>query len=85
MDRPVIGAITGLMARQRFRRNDYHSPTAGVVSGYVQGNLAILPADLADDFPRFRHLNPKPCPLLGASDPGSMLVTDLRNSHLATR
>jgi uncharacterized protein YcsI (UPF0317 family) len=38
--------------------------------GYVQGNLAILPKALADDFHRFCHRNPKPCPLLAASEPG---------------
>jgi uncharacterized protein YcsI (UPF0317 family) len=37
----------------------------------VQGNLAILPQDWATDFLRFCQANPKPCPLLGVSDPGS--------------
>ena len=45
-------------------------PTAGLAPGYVQGNLAILPAALAGDFMRFCQLNPKPCPLLAASAPG---------------
>jgi uncharacterized protein YcsI (UPF0317 family) len=36
----------------------------------VQGNLAILPAAIANDFLRFCQLNPKPCPLLAASAPG---------------
>jgi uncharacterized protein YcsI (UPF0317 family) len=44
--------------------------TAGIAPGYVQGNLAILPQDLATDFLRFCQLNPKPCPLIGLSDPG---------------
>lgn len=61
---------TGLEARQRFRRNEYRGQTSGMAPGYVQGNLAILPAALAADFHRFCHLNPKPCPLLGASEPG---------------
>jgi uncharacterized protein YcsI (UPF0317 family) len=37
---------------------------------YVQGNVAILPAELAADFHRFCFNNPKPCPLLGVSDVG---------------
>ena len=61
---------TGLEARRRFRRNEFRGQTSGVAPGYVQGNLAILPADLAADFKRFCELNPKPCPLLAASAPG---------------
>src|SRR6185436_5270371 len=45
------------------------------------GNLAILPKELAADFARFCQLNPKPCPLLGQSEPGDprlpMLGEDL--------
>jgi uncharacterized protein YcsI (UPF0317 family) len=37
---------------------------------HVQGNVAILPRELAGDFLRFCQLNPKPCPLLGVSEPG---------------
>jgi len=47
----------------------------------VQGNLAILPKEFAADFARFCALNPKPCPLLGQSEPGDprlpMLGEDL--------
>lgn len=52
-------------------------PTAGLAYGYVQGNLAILPASLAADFLRFCQLNPKPCPVIGMSDPGSPRVPSL--------
>jgi len=44
--------------------------TSGVAPGYVQGNLAILPHDYAEDFLRFCQANPKPCPLLGVSEKG---------------
>lgn len=71
MDHQTIQAKTGLEARQRFRKNDFRGQTSGVAPGFVQGNLAILPADLAADFHRFCHLNPKPCPLLGSSEPGN--------------
>jgi uncharacterized protein YcsI (UPF0317 family) len=37
----------------------------------VQGNLAILPRDWADDFLRFCQANPKPCPVLGVTEAGS--------------
>jgi uncharacterized protein YcsI (UPF0317 family) len=39
--------------------------------GYVQANLVILPKDLAFDFLLFCHRNPKPCPLLDVTEPGS--------------
>ncbi len=51
--------------------------TSGLAPGFVQANLAILPASLADDFLRFCQRNPKPCPLLGVSDPGSYALPDL--------
>ena len=61
---------TGHEARLMIRRGELSGPTAGLAPGYVQGNLAILPAAVAGDFLRFCQLNPKPCPLLAASAPG---------------
>ncbi len=61
---------TGRDARLAYRAGATTSSTAGVAPGYVQGNLAILPKDLAADFLRFCHFNPKPCPLIGMSEPG---------------
>jgi uncharacterized protein YcsI (UPF0317 family) len=59
--------------------------TAGLAPGFVQGNLAILPADLAGDFLRFCHLNPKPCPVIGLTEPGARQVPALGNDvDLAT-
>jgi uncharacterized protein YcsI (UPF0317 family) len=43
----------------------------------VQGNLAILPVAFASDFLRFCQLNPKPCPLIGMSQPGNPTIPDL--------
>jgi uncharacterized protein YcsI (UPF0317 family) len=70
MDGAVGPAETGQAARLRVRRGEHRRPTAGLAPGYVQGNLAILPASLAADFQRFCQLNPKPCPLLASSAPG---------------
>jgi uncharacterized protein YcsI (UPF0317 family) len=39
--------------------------------GYVQANLVIVPKDYAFDFLRFCVRNPKPCPLLEVTEPGS--------------
>ncbi len=70
MDAHSAEAETGLEARRRFRRGEFRGQTSGIAPGYVQGNLAILPAALAADFKRFCELNPKPCPLLESSAPG---------------
>ncbi|HUI95295.1 MAG TPA: putative hydro-lyase [Xanthobacteraceae bacterium] len=68
---------TGVEARLTIRRGALDGPTSGIAPGYVQGNLAILPAALASDFLRFCHLNPKPCPLLAASAPGDPRLPSL--------
>jgi uncharacterized protein YcsI (UPF0317 family) len=57
-------------ARARIRAGAWSGPTSGMASSFVQGNVVILPRDLASDFQRFCQLNPKPCPLLGMSEPG---------------
>ena len=67
----------GLAARLAIRAGQHRGPTAGLAPGYVQGNLAILPQDLAADFLRFCQLNPKPCPLIGTSAPGDPRVPEL--------
>ena len=64
---------TGRDARRRIRGGTNLAPTAGMAPGYVQGNLAILPKEFAADFARFCALNPKPCPLLGQSEPRQSL------------
>jgi uncharacterized protein YcsI (UPF0317 family) len=52
------------------RSGRFHGPTAGVASGYVQGNLVILPAQIAAEFLYFCQRNPKPCPIIGVSEAG---------------
>lgn len=71
------GCQSGLEARLSIRAARHIGPTAGMAPGFVQGNLAILPRDLATDFLRFCVLNPKPCPLIGMSEPGSPHVPAL--------
>jgi uncharacterized protein YcsI (UPF0317 family) len=66
----TAGPRTGREVRLAIRRGNLSGPTSGLAPGFVQGNLAILPKALADDFMRFCHLNPKPCPLLAVSAPG---------------
>lgn len=68
---------SGLAARLKIRADQHRGPTARLAPGYVQGNLAILPRELAADFLRFCQLNPKPCPLIGMSAPGDWRVPEL--------
>lgn len=73
--------------RDYIRKGKLQKPTAGMCRGYVQGNLVILPKNLAYDFLLFTQRNPKPCPLLEVTDigckelktiaPGSDITTDI--------
>jgi uncharacterized protein YcsI (UPF0317 family) len=62
---------TGAEVRRRARSGELHGPTPGLALGYVQANLVIVPRDLAFDFLLFCQRNPKPCPLLDVTEPGS--------------
>jgi uncharacterized protein YcsI (UPF0317 family) len=56
--------------RAAIRSGQFTAHTSGQCPGYAQANLAVLPRDFAADFLRFCQLNPKPCPILGISEPG---------------
>jgi uncharacterized protein YcsI (UPF0317 family) len=62
---------TGAEVRGAARRGEWNGPTPGLAAGYVQANLAVVPRDLAFDFLLFCQRNPKPCPLLDVTEPGS--------------
>ena len=70
-------ANAGHAARLAVRSGEHRGPTAALAPGYVQGNLAILPKALAEDFRIFCERNPKPCPLIGISAPGDPRVPEL--------
>ncbi len=57
--------------RQQIREGRWRKPTAGLAPGNVQANLVILPRELAFDFLLFAQRNPKPCPVIEVTDPGS--------------
>jgi len=65
------GLATGSAARQAIRSGEWTRPTAGLAQGYVQANLVILPQVHATDFAQFCSRNPKPCPVLEVTAPGS--------------
>ena len=63
--------LPGRAVRLACRSGALKGSTAGMALGYAQGNLAVLPKELAGDFLRFCQANPKPCPILGVSEVGS--------------
>ncbi|WP_417829627.1 putative hydro-lyase [Thalassospira sp.] len=73
----IIGSVTPQALRQAIRSGEHTGTTTGYSSGYLQGNLAILPAEYADEFLQFCVKNPKPCPLIGMSKPGSPHIPEL--------
>jgi len=71
------GLQSGRDVRLACRSGCLDGPTAGLAPGFVQGNLAILPRDWADEFLRFCVANPKPCPLIGIAEPGDPRLPSL--------
>jgi uncharacterized protein YcsI (UPF0317 family) len=62
---------TGAEVRRLARGGELTGPTPGLALGHVQANLVVVPRDLAFDFLLFCQRNPKPCPLLDVTEPGS--------------
>ncbi len=56
--------------RALIRKGEIVGPTTGFCRGYAQGNLVVLPKELAWDFLLFCQRNPKACPLLEVADAG---------------
>lgn len=74
----VAGSLlTGLDVRLAARRGELTRPTCGLAPGYAQANLVVVPERAASDFLLFCQRNPKPCPLLSVTDPGSPEPADV--------
>jgi uncharacterized protein YcsI (UPF0317 family) len=58
-------------ARAAARSGEWRGPTAGLAPGHVQANLVVLPERDAFDFLRFCVRNPRSCPVLEVTEPGS--------------
>lgn len=71
------GSASARSVRLACRSGALSGTTSGLAPGFVQGNLAILPADLAADFLRFCQANSRPCPIIGVSDVGSPKIAAL--------
>ncbi len=63
--------------RERLRSNSFTNDTSGLMPGIVQGNVAILPSALAEEFLHYCSLNPVPCPVIGFSEPGNPTIPAL--------
>ncbi len=63
--------VSGSEVRRLAATGQLTGPTPGLALGFVQANLVVLPKDLAVDFLLFCQRNPKPCPLLDVTEPGS--------------
>ena len=73
-----LTALSPYQIRQLCRSGEFASNTSGLAPGFVQANMAIIPAAYAADFLQFCHFNPKPCPLLGmAARPGAVALPAL--------
>lgn len=68
---------TPVAMRRAIRAGRHLGPTTGCAPGYLQGNLAILPQRLAADFLLYCQRNPKPCPIIGVSEPGLAAIPEL--------
>ena len=71
-------------AREIIRAGEYTGHTAGIAPDFVQGNLCILPKDLALEFAAFCQRNPKPCPVIGMGAPGDPALPDLGDIDIRT-
>ena len=71
-------------ARRMIRSGAYAGHTAGIAPEYVQGNVCILPRELATDFAAFCQRNPKPCPLISMGAPGDPMLKDLGDVDIRT-
>jgi uncharacterized protein YcsI (UPF0317 family) len=68
---PDVDSAHPSQLRQAIRAGFFKGFTNTVAHGYVQGNLVIVPARYAPAFEDYCQKNPRPCPLLGVSQPGN--------------
>ena len=57
--------------RSIVRSGEWTGPSLRACRGYASTNLAIVPKEYAFDFLLFCYRNPRPCPILDVTEPGS--------------
>lgn len=73
----VTPYVTPRDIRRAAWQERYTGLTTGLAPGYVQANLAILPASDATEFVAFCNANAQACPVLAVSAPGSPHMPEL--------
>jgi uncharacterized protein YcsI (UPF0317 family) len=73
----LTAASSGREVRLAARAGRLDGHTSGLATAHVQGNLVVLPRDVADEFLRYCQRNPKPCPVLAVGDPGDPRLPSL--------
>lgn len=67
------------------RERKWAGSTEGLAEGYAQANLVIVPEEVAFEFLLFCLRNPKPCPIVEVTDPGSPMIRQVaRQADLRT-
>ena len=81
---PMMAIDDPRKARTIIRSGEYTGHTAGIAPDFVQGNLCILPKELASEFAAFCQRNPKPCPVIGMGSPGDPSLPGLGDIDIRT-
>jgi uncharacterized protein YcsI (UPF0317 family) len=68
---PDLKHAAGADVRRLARDRRLTGPTCGLAEDFAQANLVVLPKADAFDFLLFCQRNPKPCPVLDVTKPGS--------------
>ena len=76
--------ISPVELRSLIREGKWTKVTTGLVPGFVQANLVILPKAQAFHFLLFCVRNPKPCPILDVLEPGQAEPSIARGADLRT-
>lgn len=63
--------------RRDCRNEQLTSPTGTLAPNYTQANLALIPAELAEEFNCFLAANPGPFPLIAKGQPGDFRLPSL--------
>ncbi len=61
-------------SQSAIRQNLYSGHTAGLVADCLQGNLIIVPKNVAFEFSKYCQRNPKACPVIAISDVGNSKI-----------
>lgn len=78
-----VAALTPAAARQMFR-DGLSVSTSGWCKGATQANLIAVPKQYAYDFLLFAQRNPRSCPVIDVSDPGSPTTSLAAGADLRT-